>query len=609
MSSAEVMDRSSFTTLPPENFVYTPLPGEAFIRILTLNRSKNLNDPLKSSIEAIPLTEGAQYDALSYSWGMDGDGDATLNRILLINGKRKHITQNLYEGLLRLRSSESSEGDRRMWIDAICIDQHDQDEQSSQVAHMAKVYRYATRTVVWLGEGDDDLVDRNARAVFACFRSVGDTNHRTLRHVWRSHNGRTQNVCNLALHKTTTKYRSNRRRSIKRMPHRDTKSMRDIEVLNGAAKLFSRRYWSRRWIAQELRNSVLQTSQLYWGAYMCPLEDIFVFIPQIKRLREQDFNHFSRKSLDLGRLSTGECSPKYSWQRMSAFMGFFSGLNIIRNEPGIPRADTRLTMPDFLLLLTHQWMQCSDPRDLLYSMLSIAPDLGIMPDYTLSASGVFAQLARRLVEVGEVEFVLRYVVGRARQPQGLGLPSWVPNLGLQMGAYSGHVTKEDYNALNARVIDNDTLEIAPYFYGIITYLDIPNSNDWRSTRISLRSGAIIIQSSASAVNASAGCEMDSRGRSRLTRFAMIIEVPDTDGYATASIEAMKLARPSDLQLGDYWFASTNETVISPTASSPFLVMRPVTPAPLTFEQVGKLCLIDLNLGQDFRAVRMTIRIE
>lgn len=52
--------------------------------------------------------------------------------------------------------------DRGLWIDAICINQYDLDERSSQVANMEHIYRDARLVVVFLGEfwlGCDAVID------------------------------------------------------------------------------------------------------------------------------------------------------------------------------------------------------------------------------------------------------------------------------------------------------------------------------------------------------------------------------------------------------------------------------------------------------------------
>lgn len=43
-----------------------------------------------------------------------------------------------------------------MWIDAICINQEDLGERSSQVSFMTNIYAAAARVVVWLGKDDNE---------------------------------------------------------------------------------------------------------------------------------------------------------------------------------------------------------------------------------------------------------------------------------------------------------------------------------------------------------------------------------------------------------------------------------------------------------------------
>jgi len=44
---------------------------------------------------------------------------------------------------------------RRVWIDAICINQDNLDERSQQVSLMTDIYSKARRVIIWLGEDWD----------------------------------------------------------------------------------------------------------------------------------------------------------------------------------------------------------------------------------------------------------------------------------------------------------------------------------------------------------------------------------------------------------------------------------------------------------------------
>ncbi|KAL8928745.1 MAG: hypothetical protein Q9208_001523 [Pyrenodesmia sp. 3 TL-2023] len=55
---------------------------------------------------------------------------------------------NLYVALQHLRHASTP---RRLWVDAICINQQDTDERSRQVERMADIYQSAGKVVIWLG--------------------------------------------------------------------------------------------------------------------------------------------------------------------------------------------------------------------------------------------------------------------------------------------------------------------------------------------------------------------------------------------------------------------------------------------------------------------------
>lgn len=88
------------------------------------------------------------YEALSYVWG---NPNVTLP--ISITEYRMDVTVNLHAALLRLRNRLF---DRVLWIDAICINQNDQNEKISQIQFMVHIYSKALRVVAWLGEAADN---------------------------------------------------------------------------------------------------------------------------------------------------------------------------------------------------------------------------------------------------------------------------------------------------------------------------------------------------------------------------------------------------------------------------------------------------------------------
>jgi hypothetical protein len=101
-----------------ESYQYEALPESGYIRVMTMHPASGLDDPIQCDLETTPLDSASNYAALSYSWGMDKDGDVTLSRTISMSGKTLAITQNFFERLRRIRDQVVS---KRIWIDAVRI--------------------------------------------------------------------------------------------------------------------------------------------------------------------------------------------------------------------------------------------------------------------------------------------------------------------------------------------------------------------------------------------------------------------------------------------------------------------------------------------------------
>lgn len=126
--------------------------GRSEIRALSLN-SGDFDDPISCSLQVVSLQEQPIYRALSYVWGT-----APPNTTISINGHETKITPSLAATLRRIRnpaSSSATADGSLIWIDAICINQADLAERESQVKLMGRIYRQASRVLIWLGEGTE----------------------------------------------------------------------------------------------------------------------------------------------------------------------------------------------------------------------------------------------------------------------------------------------------------------------------------------------------------------------------------------------------------------------------------------------------------------------
>ncbi|KAL1594578.1 hypothetical protein SLS60_010339 [Paraconiothyrium brasiliense] len=110
------------------------------IRLLTILPGST-KDPVACKLEIHQLDSPPSFEALSYTWG-----DNNAQNPIDIDGHCFIVHGNAYQALLELRNSEAP---RTLWIDAVCIDQEDEDEKASQVPLMKSIYGKAERVVVW----------------------------------------------------------------------------------------------------------------------------------------------------------------------------------------------------------------------------------------------------------------------------------------------------------------------------------------------------------------------------------------------------------------------------------------------------------------------------
>lgn len=127
---------------------YEPLnPGE--IRMLQLHLGQD-EGPIHIDISHHPLTDLEKCEALSYEWGRGGRTQDIFCEGAIIKG-----TPNLLAALkaLRTRAIEAEDSATKfLWIDALCIDQEDQNDKITQLPLMEDIYSKSDRVLIWLGE-------------------------------------------------------------------------------------------------------------------------------------------------------------------------------------------------------------------------------------------------------------------------------------------------------------------------------------------------------------------------------------------------------------------------------------------------------------------------
>jgi Heterokaryon incompatibility protein (HET) len=110
--------------------------------MLDLLPSSDPSSGIQCKLWNVDLDNCPSYKALSYVWG---DPEKTVP--ISVDGKNYDVTVNCEAALHRLRETHES----RLWIDAISINQADDDEKTTQIPLMRDIYAFANEVIVWLG--------------------------------------------------------------------------------------------------------------------------------------------------------------------------------------------------------------------------------------------------------------------------------------------------------------------------------------------------------------------------------------------------------------------------------------------------------------------------
>lgn len=114
------------------------------IRIVVL-RPGQLMDPVKCEIIHVNLMDDPHFEAVSYTWATEYGDDSKSGTVSILNGATMAVTTNCEAVLRQLRSSKH---ERRLWVDALCIDQINIKERNQQVGLMARIYNGAKKVVI-----------------------------------------------------------------------------------------------------------------------------------------------------------------------------------------------------------------------------------------------------------------------------------------------------------------------------------------------------------------------------------------------------------------------------------------------------------------------------
>jgi hypothetical protein len=384
------------------------------------------------------------FEALSYVWGTETE----LHTITVRNGSpspssdsgeetdtREHETAtstiavrpNLLVALRYLRDPKNV---RTLWIDAVCINQQDLSERSTEVSRMGSIYHNAKRVVIWLGPE----ADNSELAVEAC-KTIGklmdDKSLPSFIYPQKSlDNKGPQN----------------------NQQHRENVVAEQLssEEIHAIGRLINRPWFGRLWVYQEAQQA--RKSTMIIGSCSVPFHP-GPFMDVISWLLWANLN--------------GHCPNSGDFEvRHLSLLSNLVMREVLRGVQSIEAA---------------KYAQCLDDRDRVYAVLSLLPSdytAMIRPDYSLKVIDVYKDFF--LAHIGVDTKVELFWKIPLRDPSE---PSWIPDLADTLRRHNFVNSSGQSRHEITYLEDSEHLSIAAVHAATINYIGVPISPDAKISEI------------------------------------------------------------------------------------------------------------------------------
>ena len=369
--------------LPP--FEYTALAlGE--IRLLVPDTIGD-NDGLSWTIQHIALASKPKFEVLSYTWGPQID-----TYLISCNRRLLRIHHNLYNALPYLaRRNRDTVKALPLWIDAVCIDQADDNEKSIQINFMNLIYKQASQVWAWLGLAEEQsklsLVMSLLPTIVAYNKQITEFNHVSMR--------------------------------------KQPAELRQIDITyrNAMFHLFRNQWFYRVWVIQEAS----LTNEL---TFLCGHHEV-EFTQLQDAIQTQAFNKWVW--YDAAGSSVKAPYMSVDVEAWSHIRTFFRSQLVDESQPTVVWRSLRL------ILLMAPNFDCFSPRDRVLGMMGLLKEMDPnVPDFTDAGSipELYTSFSRYVLSQSTRDpHGWRYINLSFNLRRTKGLPSWVPDLHYQRAPY------------------------------------------------------------------------------------------------------------------------------------------------------------------------------
>jgi hypothetical protein len=342
-----------------DSLQYLPL-GDLEIRILRILPALE-SDEIQCNLTHVECDSNYRcpypYRALSYCWG-----DANDTLLITVNGSKLAVTKNLEAALRELRGRKVVD----IWIDAICINQQDQNERGHQILKMRGIYQHAFETFVWLGQETEHTKD-----AFSLLEVLG-----------------------AGIPETEFQAKTQELRA------RHSENLKGLGWI-AVAYFMGLPYWQRTWIIQEVALS--QRPTILWGQETMAIETLSNAMVTIKECKLDHSGFFEgyadiRGVLHLWRRTEG--NPKVSMLDLQSTLSW--------SCPSI----------------------ASEQRDKVFGLLGLSLDgeyLIPSPDYREPIDSILRRITLKRLANGSEGILDIICLDVPEVPRKIEFPSWVVN--------------------------------------------------------------------------------------------------------------------------------------------------------------------------------------
>jgi hypothetical protein len=402
--TVSAFDELKESELEESEYTYAPIRSDQ-LRLLRLEKGKP-DDPIHCSLKPVNSSKLYEkdieaYQALSYAWGTDkanykiflqdeelqqeGRSPNTFYQLMKTQSKPRsyYIRSNLYQALKMLRLPSES---LWFWIDALCINQKDDVEKSHQLENMLNIYSYAFNVCIWLGDTTKDPNPLDFIPSIVNLRTLDDM--------------------------------------LNNSSFIDSRKGEITEKWKLFQDLFRRSWFRRRWVIQEIA-SARQASVQYGNKSVNWID----FADAVEL-----FNTHSDHIVTLyGRLHSHMTTGSIFASDAGAIVR--AGNKLLRKASNGAILDRPLNIETLVTEFIR--FQVSEPRDIIYSLLSLASDgplsktgkessASLIPDYTKPILQVYVDFIHHCVQSSQsLNVICRTWAPPARGASAIELPSWI----------------------------------------------------------------------------------------------------------------------------------------------------------------------------------------